>query len=155
MAETKPNESVAKPGPATSEFVGFANAPVNEDGTHVDFRDVEPYDAERDAAVKEPSSIAQFKTDDKATNGSPMAVVPSPDDEDYDLDLARFEDPDDEADADELEDEAPDDPATVIEESHAETSEVGDPLSPEDPTSKAAEADPDASEAEGEEGKQA
>lgn len=146
--ETKPRESQRSDGPATSEFVGFANAPVNEDGTHVDFRDVPAYDAERDAELYKPSSITQFKTDDTSTDGAPMANVPSDAEasDGFVDDLGL--DADSEPDADQVEDEAPDDPATVVEESHAETSEVGDPLTPGDPTSQ----DPNASPAEGEEG---
>jgi hypothetical protein len=63
------------------DWEGFANAPRDEDGKALDFRDVDPYDAERDEAVKAPSSIAQFKTDDKSTDGYPAAVVPAPLDE--------------------------------------------------------------------------
>lgn len=60
------------------DFVGFANAPVDEDGNTLDFRDVDAYDADRDEAVKAPSSIGQFKTNDKSTDGFPAAVVPAP-----------------------------------------------------------------------------
>jgi hypothetical protein len=151
MTEHKSNQSKPSDGPASSEFTGFANAPVNEDGTHVDFRDVPAYDAERDEAVKAPSSIAQFSTADQSTDGSPMANVPDDEDFDWDAFLDETEgDPDAEPDADKVEDEAPEDPATVIEESHAETSEVGDPETPGDPTSQ----DPEASPAEGKEGAQ-
>lgn len=60
------------------EWDGFANSPRDEDGKALDFRDVPAYDAERDEALKAPSSIAQFKTSDQSTDGSPMAVVPPP-----------------------------------------------------------------------------
>src|SRR5690349_22406393 len=102
MAEPKARESQPSDGPATSEFVGFANAPVNEDGSHVDFRDVPAYDAERDEALRAPSSIVDFKTPGPATNGAPMANVPGDARDDGFLDdLDLDEDPDSEPDADE------------------------------------------------------
>lgn len=70
---------------ATEEFKGFANAPVDEKtGERLDFRDVDPFVDESDegkalaARQSTPSSIAQFKTDDQSTEGSPMAKVPDP-----------------------------------------------------------------------------
>jgi hypothetical protein len=84
------------------KFEGFANAEKDEDGKFKDFRDVPAYDADRDEAVKAPSSIVQFKSNDKATNGSPSAVVvpKSPASEpDTDLDEV-VEDPDVEPDED-------------------------------------------------------
>lgn len=76
------------------DFVGFANAPVDDDGKTLDFRDVDAYDAERDEAVKAPSSIQQFKTDDQSTDGAPAAIVPAPkvdDDESPDASPAEGE----------------------------------------------------------------
>src|SRR5690349_13191453 len=72
---------------ATEEFKGFANAPVDEDGKHLDFRDVDPFVDESDEgkALRErqttPSSIVGYHTDDKSTDGAPAAVVPAPKDE--------------------------------------------------------------------------
>ena len=66
------------------KFAGFANAPVDKKGKRLDFRTVEAYVDETDegqaveASRRTPSSITQFKTDDKATNGAPAAVVPEP-----------------------------------------------------------------------------
>ena len=65
-------------------FTGFANAPVDEDGKRLDFRDVPSYDESEDAdeasrqrkeTLDTPSSITQFTTNDTATEGSPMASV--------------------------------------------------------------------------------
>jgi hypothetical protein len=66
---------------AKTEFEGFANAPVDKKGKVVDFRDVPAYEDTSDAGKKllasqtTPSSIVDFKTEGKGTNGSPMAVV--------------------------------------------------------------------------------
>jgi hypothetical protein len=67
---------------AKEEFTGFANAPVDEDGKYLDFREVDAFVDESDEgkALRErqttPSSIAAFHTDDKSTDGAPAAVVP-------------------------------------------------------------------------------
>lgn len=66
------------------EFTGFANAPVDKKGKRLDFRDVEAFVDEsdegkaRDESQTTPSSLAQFKTNDQATNGAPAAQVPAP-----------------------------------------------------------------------------
>lgn len=65
------------------EFDGFANA-VDPKGKPFDAREVPAYVDEseagkiRDASIATPSSITQFKTQGKGTNGAPMAVVPAP-----------------------------------------------------------------------------
>lgn len=68
------------------EFTGFANAPVDKKGKRLDFRDVDAFvdesdeGKERSARQTTPSSLAQFKTDDKSTEGAPAAQVPAPKD---------------------------------------------------------------------------
>lgn len=62
------------------EFTGFANA-VSSKGKTVDTSKVKPFKDEseagkiRTASQTTPSSIVQFSTDDKSTDGAPMAVV--------------------------------------------------------------------------------
>jgi len=66
------------------EFTGFANAPVDKKGKRLDFRSVDAYVDEteagkaRDASQSTPSSLVQFHTEDKSTDGAPAAVVPAP-----------------------------------------------------------------------------
>jgi len=63
------------------EFEGFANAPRDEDGNVLDFRDVEPFRDEteegqvREQSQKTESSLVQFRTEGTETNGSPAASV--------------------------------------------------------------------------------
>lgn len=63
------------------EFEGFANAPRDEDGKALDFRDVDPYVDEseagkiRTASLTTESSLVQFRTEGPDTNGSPAASV--------------------------------------------------------------------------------
>jgi hypothetical protein len=65
------------------KFEGFANAPVDEDGKRLDFRDVDAFVDEsdegkvRDGSQTTPSSITQFHTDDQSTDGAPAANVPA------------------------------------------------------------------------------
>ena len=67
----------------SEKFTGFANA-VSPKGKTVDARKVGAYEDDSDAgrirqaSQTTPSSIVDFKTDDKSTNGAPMAVVPAP-----------------------------------------------------------------------------
>lgn len=66
------------------EFDGFANAPVNKKGETVKASDVPRFKDKseagkvRDASQRTQSSIVDFKTDDKSTNGAPAATVPAP-----------------------------------------------------------------------------
>lgn len=66
-------------------FTGFANA-VDAKGKQVDAREVEAFVDESDEgkALRErqttKSSIVDFHTDDKSTDGSPAAQVPAPKD---------------------------------------------------------------------------
>jgi hypothetical protein len=97
---------------AKEEFTGFANAPVDEDGKYLDFRDVEPFVDESDegkalkARQETASSITAFHTDDKSTDGAPAAVVPDPD--------AKADPAGVEADADESQREGADEPGTQV-----------------------------------------
>jgi hypothetical protein len=64
---------------ADSDFDGFANAPEGKAAVDVKpFKDKSPEGKVRDASQTTKSSIVEFKTDDKATNGAPAAVVPAP-----------------------------------------------------------------------------
>jgi hypothetical protein len=69
---------------AKEEFTGFANAPKDEDGKYLDFREVDAFVDESDegkalkARQKTASSITAFRTADKSTDGAPAAVVPEP-----------------------------------------------------------------------------
>lgn len=66
------------------EFEGFANDPTDKKGKRVSPLDVDAFEDKsdegkiRDESQKTKSSIVDFKTEDKATNGSPAAVVPAP-----------------------------------------------------------------------------
>lgn len=68
------------------EFEGFANAPVDKKGKRLDFRSVDSFVDESDegktaeGSRRTPSSLIQFHTDDKGTDGAPAAQVPAPKD---------------------------------------------------------------------------
>lgn len=65
------------------EHVGFANT-LDSKGKFVDATKVKPFKDKsdagkvRDASQTTPSSIVDFKTEGKGTNGAPAAVVPAP-----------------------------------------------------------------------------
>jgi hypothetical protein len=66
-----------------SEFDGFANAPVDEKGNRLDFRDVPSFEDSSDAGQTRvrsqttESSIVAFRSEGPSTNGAPMASVPA------------------------------------------------------------------------------
>ena len=79
------------------EFSGFANAPVDEDGKRLDFRDVPNYEDETEAGETRKqsqtteSSIVGFRTNDQSTNGAPAATVPADEGDAPDADAAGGE----------------------------------------------------------------
>lgn len=100
------------------EFEGFANA-VNPKGEAYDAREVPAYVDEsdagkiRDASISTPSSITEFKTEGKGTNGAPMAVVPAPKDEDSEDNASDADAAGGEEDTDSDGDETPVEPAST------------------------------------------
>lgn len=64
-------------------FEGFANAPVDEDGKRLDFRDVPNFEDPSDEgkvrtkSQTTESSLVAFRTEGPSTNGAPAAKVPA------------------------------------------------------------------------------
>ena len=82
---------------ADSEFDGFANAPVDEKGNRLDFRDVPSYEDGSEAgqirlkSQTTESSIVAFRNEGPSTNGAPLTssvAAPDPKPQNVDEDAA-------------------------------------------------------------------